>query len=110
MGRAQTANGPSLDPSGSPDRFADQFVFDKERVFGNQWTDTAGTCGVLPAFAAPAPANDEKKVSETDQGLMLGELWYQLPKDEQVRFGGCFSRMILKILNRYDGCKGEGDA
>jgi hypothetical protein len=30
-------------------------------------------------------------------------LWYQLSSEEQVRFGGCFSRMILKIL---DGMKG----
>ena len=110
MGRAQAAYRTSPDHSCSLDRFAHQDVFDKGRALGNLCADAAGACGVLPAFTAAAPSGDEKNVHETDQGLVLCELWYQLPKEEQVRFGGCFSRMILKILNRCDGFNGEDAA
>jgi len=110
MGRAQAAYGAPLDHSCSLDRLTNQDVFDNGRAFGDPCADAARTCGVLPAFAAAAPSDGEKNVHETDQDLVLCELWYQLPKDEQVRFGGCFSRMILKILNRRDGCNGEDAA
>jgi len=110
MGRAQAAYGPSLDHSCILDRFANQDVFNKERALGDPCADAAGACGVLPAFTAAAPSDDEKNVHETDQDLVLSELWYQLPKDEQIRFGGCFSRMILKILNRCDSFNGEDAA
>ena len=111
MGRTQAACGSPLDHSCSLDRFTNQHVFDKGRAFGDPCADAAGPCGVLPAFAPPAaPSDEEENVHERNQDLVLSELWYQLPKEEQVRFGGCFSRMILKILNRYDGLSGEDGA
>jgi hypothetical protein len=111
MGRPQAAYVPSLGRSCSLDRFATQNFFDDGKVYGGSCADAAGAGRVLPASTCPAtPSSDEENVQEADREVVLSELWYHLPKEEQIRFGGCFSRMILKILNRCDGLSRENGA
>ena len=109
MGRTQAAYGSSFDHSRKFDRLATQDVFNNERAHGSACPDATGACGVLPSFAPPplAKSGKGKNFYATDQEVILWELWYQLPEEEQVRFGDCFSRMILKILKRYDGVSSE---
>jgi hypothetical protein len=108
MGRAQAAYRSSLDRSCGLDRFGTQTFFDDGKVFRVQRADAAGAGELLPASACAAPPSSiEENSRDADREVVLPELWYHLPKEEQIRFGGCFSRMILKILNRCDGLSRE---
>ena len=108
MGCAQAAFRPSLDRSCSLDRFAAQNVLDDGKRLRALRPDAARTGGVLPAAAGAAPpSNDEENSEDENREVVLRELWYRLSEEERVRFGGCFSRMILKMLNRCGGLSGE---
>jgi hypothetical protein len=108
MGRAQAAYRPSLDHSCSLDRFAIHSFLDDGRASRALCTDAAGTGEVLPASAPTVPPSNDKQNSEdSDSEVVLGGIWYCLSRDDQIQFGGCFSRMILKMLNRHDGLSGE---
>jgi hypothetical protein len=109
MGRTQAAYGPSFDHSRSFDRFTTRDVFDDRGAYRVPYADAAGACAVLPSTTtASAPRQgEEENAHETDEEVILWDLWYQLPKEDQVRFGNCFSRMILKILKRSDGAHSE---
>jgi hypothetical protein len=109
MGRAQAAYGPSLDHSCSFDRFATQDVFDDGGAHGVRCVGVTAGRGVLPSLTPPpaTPPSAEAKAFETDQEVVLWSLWHQLSREDQVRFGDCFSRMILKILKRSDCLRGE---
>jgi len=111
MGRAQAAYGPSFDHSRSFDRFTTQDVLDDGSACGISCAYAAGAGPVLPSTAAaPAsPPSDGGNAGEAVEQVVLWDLWYQLPKEEQVRFGDCFSRMILKILKGSDGERSEDD-
>jgi hypothetical protein len=36
--------------------------------------------------------------------MMLQRLWFDLSQEARTRFGGCFSRMVLKVLQDSEGC------
>ena len=111
MGRAQAAYGHSLDRSCSLDRFAAQDFYDDRTVLGGSCVDAAAAGRVLPTFMCPATLSISQENFQAASGeVVLWELWYHLPKEEQMRFGSCFSRMILKILNQCDGLNRENGA
>ncbi len=111
MGRAQAAYRSPLGRSCSLDRFASRDVFDDGISLGDLCAGVAGAGRVLPVSTQPAtPSSDEETLTETDTEVVLRELWYHLPKEEQIRFGGCFSRMILKILHRCAGSNQENES
>jgi hypothetical protein len=35
--------------------------------------------------------------------VVVQELWFRLTEEEQARFGGCFSQMVLRMLNWQPG-------
>ena len=108
MDRAQAAHGRSNGRSCGSNRSAARSVLDDAGMLGDFCTDAAGTGQVLPAPpCSVAPSGNEEDLQEIGRGLDLWDLWYRLPKEEQIRFGGCFSRMILKILKRCTGSNQE---
>ncbi|MCC7424359.1 MAG: hypothetical protein IT428_29170 [Planctomycetaceae bacterium] len=43
----------------------------------------------------PKPASEEEVVAPS---MTLQQLWFELPQEERVHFGDCFSRMLLKAI------------
>lgn len=108
MGRAQAAHWCSRSCSCRPNRFADRDVFNDGGTSGGICAHAVGNGCVLPApERSVAPSGDACDFQETDQQVALLGIWYHLPEEERIRFGGCFSRMILKMINpcykREDG-------
>ena len=46
----------------------------------------------------------EVDTREADQQVGLHQLWFHLAREQQLQFGSCFSRMLLKCLG---GCQQE---
>lgn len=44
------------------------------------------------------PDAENADTQDTPSGLMLQQLWFQLPHDDRVHFGDCFSRMLLRAV------------
>lgn len=42
---------------------------------------------------------EQQLSQEAEEEVTLDQLWFELPIDEQVQFGSCFSRMLLKCLS-----------
>lgn len=111
MDRAQAAHGRSLGRSCCFNRFATRDDFDGARVLRDSYSNAAGTGGILPQSAIPlAPSRDEEIDHDAIRQVDLRDLWDHLPKEEQMRFSSCFSRMILKMLNQSDGTREEDQA
>ena len=36
---------------------------------------------------------------KAEEEVAIGQLWFELPLDERIQFGSCFSRMLLKCLS-----------
>jgi hypothetical protein len=47
--------------------------------------------------ALPSPYSDEPQQGPQDD-VVLQQLWVRLSVEDRARFGGCFSRMVLKAL------------
>ena len=104
MDRAQAAHGRSLGRSCCLNRFTTRGAFDGTRCLRASCVIAAGTGGTLPSSTEPSPwSNDEGNDQGPEEEVALWELWQHLPRTEQVRFGACFSRMVLKILTRCNG-------
>jgi len=56
---------------------------------------SVGVGRVGPLLPQPASTNSPE---ETEADMMLEGLWLQLSQDDRSRFGGCFSRMVLKAI------------
>jgi hypothetical protein len=63
----------------------------------------------LPSSCRPS-SGEEIIGRDTEPEVVLCSLWYDLSKEEQVRFSSFFSRMIMKILNRCDDSNRENYA
>lgn len=104
MGRAQAAHGRSLGRSCCLNRFATRDVFDGAGSLRGPCAGPAGTGGILPPSTNPFPSRSgEDSHQSSEEEVVLWDLWQHLPRAEQIRFGACFSRMVLKILSRSDG-------
>jgi len=44
------------------------------------------------------PESSATEAPETDPLLVIQQLWSQLSRDDRLRFGGCFSRMVIKAV------------
>lgn len=52
----------------------------------------------LSQHEAIAVASQQQQETQEEE-VALGQLWFELPLDEQTQFGNCFSRMLLKCLD-----------
>ena len=41
--------------------------------------------------------------------VVLQQLWFQLSNEDRARFGGCFSRMVLRALERQTSHEGGSE-
>ena len=41
--------------------------------------------------------------------VVLQQLWFQLSNEDRARFGGCFSRMVLRVLERQTSHEGGSE-
>ena len=101
MGRASIAIGCTDGSSGVLDRSAAGGSPRDGESAGDLRLRLGRTGQILPA-ASPAEAwpIDQEGPEEAGQEVGLEALWFQLPPEERARFGGCFSRMVLKVLKR----------
>jgi hypothetical protein len=96
MARATTAYRKSSGCSAALDRFTPRCPGDGP--------DRAGTLSlgfdrdgpVLPASAQTACASRPQTLGLAGPEVALDRLWFDLPPEDRTRFGGCFSRMVLK--------------
>jgi len=96
MGRASVALGAPDSSSG----IMDGFVIGTHQIgkdSGRSPSVGADRIGkTLSSHEATAIASDERE--ETEEEVIRGQLWFDLPPDERTQFGSCFSRMLLKCL------------
>jgi hypothetical protein len=107
MGSAITAVRAADGGPGILDGSAAQEAFDNNHV--------AGHCtGVGPssslessnpeAFGTSSPQGDTQS---TQEEVVLPHLWLRLSEKDRACFGGCFSRMVLRVLRcQADGAEG----
>ena len=50
---------------------------------------------------APRPYSCEEESQGSQENVDLEQLWFRLSNEERARFGGCFSRMVLRILEGH---------
>jgi hypothetical protein len=81
-------------------RIMDGFVIGTPQI-GND-SGRSASAGVdrigkpLSQHSAVAVACNAPEVTEEE--VIRGQLWFDLPLDERTQFGNCFSRMLLKCL------------
>lgn len=98
MGRVAIALENSNHGSGKLDRFADELFFPDGGSAGDSAARSSGACPVLPDFT-PSQAHVQGQEAFVDEEKQLQQVWFQLSRTEQRRFGHCFSLMILKALD-----------
>lgn len=91
MAGAAMALGRSNRHSRGLDRSAERMSAGNRRASGGA---SVGVGRVSPLLPEPASTNSQE---ETEADLTLEGLWFQLPPSDRWRFGGCFSRMVLKV-------------
>ena len=72
-----------------------------------------GPDGVGPVLPAPpwteAAPDGPEELRAAESEMMLQRLWFALPQEARTRFGGCFSRMVLKVMQGREGCAGVAE-
>lgn len=98
MGRASVTLGEPDFGSGIMDRSATR----------GSWGNTGyrdSSCGVDPAgqvLSRPAesePTHSQQGSHESHDEVACHVLWFQLSHEQQMQFGSCFSRILLKCLS-----------
>ena len=108
MARAAVAFGQASGGCGVLDGPAARYPCGEPHVAAALSVGAGGLGEVLPASAgtaAPAGGQGEDCLAESE--VMLGRLWFELSPEARTRFGGCFSRMVLKALRCSEGCVTE---
>jgi len=59
--------------------------------------------------AFTSPYSDEAQQGPQDE-VVLQQLWFRLSAEDRARFGGCFSRMVLKALERRTSHEGGSES
>lgn len=101
MGSACTANRRTRGGPGLLDGYAaGEFVQDQEVARGVG--DVVVRVGpVLPNVtqAIPSRSGQAEPYFVQEDEVVVQELWFRLTEEEQARFGGCFSQMVLRMLD-----------
>jgi hypothetical protein len=78
-------------------------VFSRNQEPAGGLGEVPGRVGpVLPDTAQPNSFQDGPTQGESPQedGEVIRDLWFRLSPEDRVRFGNCFSRMVLRMLGR----------
>lgn len=89
------------------DGFAAQELFD-DNHFGNHRNSVGRSGSFEPsnpeAFGASSSQDDTQ---DSQEEVVLPLLWFQLSEKDRACFGGCFSRMVLRVFRcQADGAEG----
>jgi hypothetical protein len=55
-----------------------------------------------------SPRSDEPSEGPQEE-VVLQQLWFRLSDEDRARFGGCFSRMVLRALERQTSQEGGNE-
>jgi hypothetical protein len=99
MGRASIALRAPDGCSGIVDGSVPQTPFCLQEGERDSPLRAAGVGAVLPTSASSTEAHSQQSQPRAQEEVILAQLWFQLSREQQVCFGSCFSRMVLKVLN-----------
>jgi len=83
------------------DRHPDPYASGLRQGAAGRRDEAAGIGQVLPA-ASCAVAEGTQATPSVAQEVALHDLWFALPRQQRVQFGGCFSEMLLRALRRQN--------
>ena len=80
------------------DRYSEESVASLEVIAASRCAKTAGDVTILPATGL---ADESQTTAQSNQReVALHEYWFALSRQEQVQFGGHFSRILLRAAQR----------
>jgi hypothetical protein len=83
------------------DRYSDRYASDLHQGAAGRRVEAAGIGQVLPA-ASPARTQETRATPSVAREVALHDLWFALPQQQRVQFGGCFSEMLLRAVRRQN--------
>ncbi len=97
MGRTSVALGAPDSSSSIMDGFAPEFHFCLEEPNGDPAFGAARVGSTVPTSASSAQTHAQE-IEPAQEEVTIQQLWFQLPREQQVRFASCFSQMLLKCF------------
>lgn len=98
MGGASVALGAPDRSSGIMDGSTSELYLCPEEPNGDPTFGPNRVGSVLPT-SAPIAQACAQEAQPTQEEVTTGQLWCQLPREQQVRFACCFSQMLLKCFH-----------
>ena len=82
-------------------RHPDRHASDLHQGAASRRDEAVGIGQVLPA-ASRARTQETQATPPVAQEVALHDLWFALPHQQRVQFGGCFSEMLLRAVRRQN--------